>query len=148
LPTKCVWSSCERSSSEIPFVSGINKVAKKPSNMNSAKTIRSTGDHANSEIIDSLSKMCPMKAPSPGAPPMSLSRLNPTWAMIAPSLPDAAEIPCAVDRYRVGKTSPGMMNVVVFGPKFWKKLARQYRKTKAFLPSLLAMSLSYPKPGQ
>jgi hypothetical protein len=25
------------------------------------------------------------------------------------------------------------MKVVVFGPKFWKKLVRQYRKTKAFL---------------
>jgi hypothetical protein len=26
-----------------------------------------------------------------------------------------------------------MMNVVVFGPKFWKKSARQYRKKKPFL---------------
>lgn len=41
-----------------------------------------------------------------------------TWARTAPSFPDAAEIPCAVARYRVGKTSPGMTNVVVFGPKF------------------------------
>lgn len=44
--------------------------------------------------------------------------------MIAPDLPHAAEIPWAVDRYRVGKASPGRINVVVFGPKFWKKLAR------------------------
>jgi hypothetical protein len=35
------------------------------------------------------------------------------------------EIPCEVDRYRVGKHSPGTMKVVVLGPKFWKKLARQ-----------------------
>lgn len=37
---------------------------------------------------------------------------------IAPSLPKAAEMPCPVERYRVGNTSPGMMNVVVLGPKF------------------------------
>lgn len=47
---------------------------------------------------------------------MSFSREKPTWAMIAPSLPDAAEIPWAVDLYRVGNTSPGTMKVVVFGP--------------------------------
>ena len=39
--------------------------------------------------------------------------------MIAPNLPEAALIPCAVERKRVGKSSPGMMNVVVFGPKFY-----------------------------
>ena len=39
-------------------------------------------------------------------------------AMIAPTLPDAALMPKAVDRYRVGKTSPGTRKVVVFGPKF------------------------------
>lgn len=56
----------------------------------------------------------------------SIRRDKPTWAMMAPSFPLAAQIPCAVDLYRVGKTSPGMMNVVVLGPKFWKKLAIQY----------------------
>jgi len=51
--------------------------------------------------------------------------------MTAPSLPEAAEIPWAVVRYRVGKTSPGTINydqqsrqtgdtVVVFAPKFIK----------------------------
>lgn len=30
-----------------------------------------------------------------------------------------------VEGSRVGKTSPGMMNVVVLCPKFWKKLVRQ-----------------------
>ena len=42
---------------------------------------------------------------------------------MAPNFPLAVEIPCAVDLNLVGKSSPGMMNVVVFGPKFWKKLA-------------------------
>ena len=37
--------------------------------------------------------------------------------MIAPTFPDAAEIPWAVERYRVGKHSPGTMKVVAFGPK-------------------------------
>lgn len=30
--------------------------------------------------------------------------------MTAPSFPQAADIPCAVDRYRVGNTSPGTIN--------------------------------------
>ena len=33
-----------------------------------------------------------------------------------------------------------MTKVVVLGPKFWKKLVRQYRKTKAFLPEVEAFS--------
>ena len=37
---------------------------------------------------------------------------------MAPSFPEAAEIPWEVDRYRVGKASPGMTKVVVLGPKF------------------------------
>jgi hypothetical protein len=40
-------------------------------------------------------------------PPLSLSVKAMIWATMAPSLPDAAEIPCAVDLYLVGKTSPG-----------------------------------------
>ena len=39
------------------------------------------------------------------------------------------------------------MNVVVFGPKFWKKFARQYKNTNAPLGPELAVSLSYPKPA-
>lgn len=65
-----------------------------------------------------------------------------SWATTAPSLPKAAEIPWAVERYRVGKASPGIMNVVVLGPKFWKKLARQYRKTNTCLPDSEARSTS------
>lgn len=66
---------------------------------------------------------------------------------MAPSLPLAAEIPWAVERYRVGKISPGMIKVVVLGPKFWKKLVKQYRNTKALVEDCVAISLSYPKPA-
>lgn len=37
-------------------------------------------------------------------------------AMMAPTLPEAAERPCEVDLYRVGKHSPGTMKVVALGP--------------------------------
>ena len=69
------------------------------------------------------SMMCGRNAP---LPPMSMRRAKPTWATMAaheysrregsmsdspPSLPEAAQIPCAVDLYRVGKTSPGMTEI-------------------------------------
>lgn len=38
-------------------------------------------------------------------------------AMMEPILPEAAEIPWDVERYRVGKHSPGTMKVVALGPK-------------------------------
>ncbi len=38
-------------------------------------------------------------------------------AMMEPIFPEPAEIPCEVERYRVGKHSPGTMKVVVLGPK-------------------------------
>lgn len=53
------------------------------------------------------------------------------WATMAPSFPLAAAIPCAVERYRVGKILPGIMKVVTLGPKLVKKFARQYNATKA-----------------
>jgi len=52
--------------------------------------------------------------------------------IIAPIFPDAALIPCPVDRYRVGNTSPGIIKVVVLGPKLEKKFARQTRATRPF----------------
>ena len=58
-------------------------------------------------------------------PPLFLNGPIKACAMIAPTFPEAALIPCEVERYLVGKTSPGTMKVVVFGPKFWKKLQRQ-----------------------
>ena len=59
------------------------------------------------------------------------------WLSIAPILPEAADIPWQVERYRVGNSSPGIMNVVVFGPKFMKKPARQKRKSMAFVPDFV-----------
>lgn len=50
---------------------------------------------------------------------------------IVPSFPHAAAIPCPVERQRVGKISPGMMNVVTLGPKLLKKFARQNSVTNA-----------------
>ena len=105
--SKSSSSSCERSSKLLFIVSGNSKVEKTPVNMKSAKISRIWGRNLP-------------------VPPILMSREKPTCAMIAPSFPLAAQIPCAVDLYRVGKTSPGMMNVVVLGPKFWKKLAMQY----------------------
>lgn len=72
-------------------------------------------------------------------------------ATIAPSLPQAAEKPCPVARYRVGKTSPGITNVVTFGPKFWKKFAKQKRviRTLSFQvdPDSVKFLNSKPKRG-
>ena len=51
--------------------------------------------------------------------------LNPICAITAPSLPHAAQIPYAVALYLVGQFSEGIRNVVVLGPKFWKKLAKE-----------------------
>lgn len=104
--TKPSWSSPESSSRDLPLVSGSKKVLNRPVNMKPAK----------------IWKMWSMNW---SFPPISFSLAKPTWAMIAPSLPEAAEIPWEVDLYRVGKHSPGMTKVVVLGPKFWKKLARQ-----------------------
>jgi hypothetical protein len=50
---------------------------------------------------------------------------------MAPSFPLAAAIPCPVERYRVGKSSPGTMKVVTLGPKLAKKFARQYTAKNA-----------------
>jgi hypothetical protein len=50
--------------------------------------------------------------------------------MIAP-ISEAALIPGPVQwPYRLGKTSPGTMKVVVLGPKFGNKFARQYGATR------------------
>lgn len=68
-------------------------------------------------------------------------------ATMAPSLPHAAENPCPVARYRVGKTSPGITKVVTFGPKFWKKFARQKRNIRSFSLQIDWVNSSNPKPG-
>ena len=64
------------------------------------------------------------------------------WVTMEPSFPLAAEIPCAVDRYRVGNASPGITNVVVLGPKFSKKFAMQTSAKKAFVAVVL-LSLGF-----
>lgn len=53
------------------------------------------------------------------------------WATIAPTLPEAAEIPWEVDRYLVGKHSPGTMKVVALGPKLKKNWQSTYRMSSA-----------------
>jgi hypothetical protein len=49
---------------------------------------------------------------------------------MAPSFPDAAEMPWHVDRSLARKISVGMMNVVALGPKLAKKKVRPYMTTK------------------
>lgn len=40
---------------------------------------------------------------------------------------------CAVERYQVGKISPGYINVAVFGPNFWNKFVSQcFRAQRTF----------------
>lgn len=72
-------SSFDKSSSVFCLVSGISKVEKMPVNMKKAN----------------ISMMCFTNL---FVPPILMSCPNPSWAMTAPSLPDAAEIPCAVER--------------------------------------------------
>jgi hypothetical protein len=56
---------------------------------------------------------------------MSIVVAKPTWEMIAPILPPAAEIPWTVERYPVVNTSPRMMKSITLGLKFWKRFERQ-----------------------
>src|ERR1700721_3302523 len=63
-------------------------------------------------------------------PPWSFKGPKRACEIIDPIFPQAALMPYAVDLYRVGNTSPGTIKVVVFGPKFEKKLQRQNKATK------------------
>lgn len=54
-------------------------------------------------------------------------------------------MPCAVDRYLVGKTSPGIINVVVLGPKFWKNWANTKITIKAIMEEFLIWSYANPR---
>jgi hypothetical protein len=83
--------SPESSSNVLFLVSGTRSVSRNPQIMRAAKISRTWF-----RLV-----LCPLS---------SLKRLKRTWAMMAPSLPKAAEIPWAVVRYRVGKTSPGIIN--------------------------------------
>jgi hypothetical protein len=55
-------------------------------------------------------------------------------AMIAPTLPHAADVPWNVERTSVGNDSAATSHVVQLGPNWLKKLDRKYR---AFLGALL-----------
>lgn len=79
------------------MVSGTQKVAKNPISM-------------NPENINN-------KFPTPM---LFFKRENPCAERIAPAFPEAAAIPWQVDLNLVGNTSPGIMNVVVLGPKLKK----------------------------
>ena len=48
--------------------------------------------------------------------PLDTIGASTTCAMTAPTLPAAADTPCAVARILVGKHSAGTMKVVAFGP--------------------------------
>ena len=75
-------------------------------------------------------------------PPISFSLAKPTCATTAPNFPDAADIPCAVLLYLVGNASPGVTPTVELGPKFEKKLHRQYKKTNTRVPTALELMAS------
>lgn len=79
---KLSWLSSERSSKDLPIVSGIRAVLAIPVAMKRAK----------------ISKIWGKNALEPVLPPMSIILANPTWATMAPSLPEAAEMPWKVDR--------------------------------------------------
>lgn len=58
----------------------------------------------------------------PGSPMRAVTVPNANVVRTAPSLPEAAEMPWAVVRTRVGKTSTGIMKVVAEGPQLRKNL--------------------------
>lgn len=67
----------------------------------------------------------PAKRPNtPGKPMRSVTVPNANAVRIAPHFPAAAEIPCAVPRTQVGKTSTGISQVVQLGPMFRKSCER------------------------
>lgn len=112
------WSSPVNSSRVLRFVSGMSSEVKMPTNLH-IRIQKITGTYMNNAKISMTWFNQAL------VPPLFLRGPIKACAMMAPTLPDAALIPCPVERYLVGNTSPGTMNVVVLGPKFWKKLARQ-----------------------
>lgn len=115
------------SSRLLPFVSGIKKVKMNPMTIQAEK------------IIIIISKFSFPKAKKY------------TWEIIAPSFPDAADIPWHVDLYFVGNTSPGIINVVAFGPKLLNRFAQINNPNKIpvwFFKKAIAKKIieSNPKP--
>jgi hypothetical protein len=93
------------SSRDLRDVSGRRKVEKRPQNIKSANIFMMLSSHGEQAVVLLQS----IEAPR-------LRSGSKARAVMAPSLPEAAEIPWAVARYRVGKSSPGMMKVVALGP--------------------------------
>lgn len=115
-------ASPDRTSSVCLFVSGTKSDTSVPQSMQHAKiSIKwsSHGWHAEplqSAVAPFVSSGCAM-----------------IWAIVAPSFPLAALKPWHVLRYRVGKHSPGIMNVVALGPKLKKNCAKTYSVKRAGL---------------
>ncbi len=107
-----VGASPASSSSVMPFVSGTRRDTTVPQSMNRAKICISLGSQGEQVLPEQFAAV-------------SLDRngVLTTCARMAPILPMAAETPCPVERYRVGKHSPGMMNVVVLGPPVEEQLS-------------------------
>ncbi len=80
-------------------------MVKIPKNMKAAKICMTWLSHGDAAV--------PV---APGFAPRVRRGPKIVCAMMAPTLPEAAERPCEVDLYRVGKHSPGTMKVVALGP--------------------------------
>lgn len=108
------WYSSQISSRVFLLVSGISRVLKIPKNINRAK-ISMTWGNQQFFGLPSLAQLWSIKVP------------RAVWAIMAPILPEAAEIPWAEDLYLVGKTSPGTIKVVTLGPNCMKNWQTMYR---------------------
>lgn len=112
--------SPEISSRDFPLDSGTRNVKKSPRRLQQASTKR--------EFL----------TPMPVGYPWSVlagfwywaKYRNPNEPTIAPSFPDAAEIPWHVDLSLAGKISAGTTKVVLLGPKLAKKKVNAYMTTK------------------
>ncbi len=113
--------SPDKSSKDLPFVSGTKNVMKKPTPL--------MIDSSKNEFFTPIplgypGSCCPVCCPW-------AAYKNPKAPTIAPALPAAAERPWQVDLNLAGKSSAGTMNVVAFGPKLAKKKVNAYKTMKA-----------------
>src|SRR3569833_809391 len=99
-----VGTSPASSSRVTPIVTGKRKETAVPQSMKRAKICMSRLSHGEQ----------PLPEQPAGASFVRMGMLM-TWARMAPIFPMAADRPWPVDRYRVGKHSPGTIKVVVFG---------------------------------
>jgi hypothetical protein len=100
--------------------------------------------HKNPKMLQTPKSISEFFTPIPAGYPASALLLswfcakykNPNAPTIAPSFPDADDIPWQVDRNLAGKISAGTTNVVALGPKFAKKKVKEYITTNPILLSL------------